>query len=357
MTAVDAGTVQEAGHRRRTTARWWTVGSVAVAAAGTVGLLFGAVHVAPATIARWAWNAVPFVDDDASLSPTQSVVLSQIRLPRVVLGAIVGGALASSGAAYQAVFRNPLADPYLLGAASGAGLGVTIALVTGHGGNGGALPVLPLAAFVGALVSVGLAYRLGTSRAGGRTSTSLVLAGIAVASFFTATQTFVQQQNADTVRQVYTWILGRLSTAGWREVMLVSPYAAVSLITLLAHRRILDVLALGDEEAQSLGISVRRCRAIIVLAASLGTAAAVAASGLIAFVGIIVPHFVRALAGGSYRLVIGLSLAFGAAFLVLVDVVARTIVAPGELPIGVITAFVGAPLFALAIRRSDRGRV
>jgi iron complex transport system permease protein len=355
MTTI-AEAVEGSGGRRRSTAGWSAVALAAVAAAGAIGLMFGAVQVPPSTIARWLWSAMPFADHDA-LSPTQSVVLSQIRLPRVILGAIVGGALASSGAAYQAVFRNPLADPYLLGAASGAGLGVTIALVTGYGGSGGVVPILPLAAFVGALLSVGLAYRLGTSHAAGRTSTSLVLAGIAVASFFTAAQTFVQQQNADTVRQVYTWILGRLGTAGWREVILVAPYAAVSLVTLFAHRRILDVLALGDEEAQSLGISVRRTRAIIVLAASLGTAAAVAASGLIAFVGIIVPHFVRAVAGGSYRLVIGLSVAFGAAFLILADVVARTIVAPGELPIGVVTAVVGAPLFALAIRRSDRGRL
>ena len=354
MMATAAGSIVEARHRRPSTARWAAVAIVALAAAAAIGLMFGAVQIAPSTIARWLWNAVPFVDHDAQLSPTQAVVLTQIRFPRMVLGAIVGGALASSGAAYQAVFRNPLADPYLLGAASGAGLGVTIALVTGHGGSGGTVPILPLAAFMGALVSVGLAYRLGTSRAAGRTSTSLVLAGIAVASFFTAVQTFVQQQNADTVRQVYTWILGRLGTAGWHEVILVAPYAAVSLVTLLAHRRILDVLALGDEEAQSLGISVRRSRAIVVLAASLGTAAAVAAGGLIAFAGIIVPHFVRAMAGGSYRLVIGLSIAFGAAFLVLADVVARTIVAPAELPIGVVTAVVGAPLFALAIR-AERG--
>ncbi len=213
----------------------------------------------------------------------------------------------------------------------------------------------PLAAFVGALAAVALTYVLGVTGGGARVSTaSLILAGVAVASFLTAIQTYVQQRNQDTVRQVYVWILGRLSTAGWREVLMILPYVAVTTVVLLAHRRILDVLAVGDDEATTLGLDARRTRLRIVIAASLGTAAAVAVSGLIGFVGIIVPHTVRLLAGGSYRVILPLSVLFGGAFLVLCDLLARTLRSPAEIPIGVITAFFGAPFFVLVLRTSKR---
>jgi iron complex transport system permease protein len=270
----------------------------------------------------------------------------------VIVGGLVGASLAASGAAYQAVFRNPLADPYLLGAAAGAGLGATIAVA--YGPSGALELTVPIAAFVGAVVGVGLAYGLGRSGVGGRSATSLVLAGVAVASFLTAVQTFLQQQRSDTLRQVYTWILGRLGTSGWDDVRLALPSVVLAVATLWAVRRLLDVVEVGDVEAQSLGLNVGRLRAVVVIAASLATAAAVAVGGLIGFVGIIVPHTVRLLAGGSYRSVLPLSVLFGAAFLILVDLLARTVVAPGEIPIGVITAFVGAPFFVAVLRRSGR---
>jgi iron complex transport system permease protein len=168
-------------------------------------------------------------------------------------------------------------------------------------------------------------------------------------------QTFVQQQNAEDLREVYSWILGGLGTTGWAQVTLVLPYVAVSAAVLIAHRRLLDVLGVGDDEAATLGVRATRVRLWIVVAASLGTAAAVAVSGLIAFVGIIVPHTVRLLVGGSYRLVVPLSLVAGAAFLVLADLLARTAMAPAEIPIGVVTAFFGAPFFAVVLRGSRRG--
>jgi iron complex transport system permease protein len=173
---------------------------------------------------------------------------------------------------------------------------------------------------------------------------------VTVAAFLTAVQTFVQQQNSETIQAVYAWILGRLETAGWHDVLIVLPYVLVSAGLLLWHRRLLDVLAVGDEEASSLGVPVARVRLLVVVAATLGTAAAVALSGLIAFVGIIVPHAVRLLAGTSYRIVLPLSLAFGAGFLVLADLLARSVIAPAELPVGVVTAFFGAPFFALVLR-------
>jgi iron complex transport system permease protein len=175
-----------------------------------------------------------------------------------------------------------------------------------------------------------------------------------VASFLTAVQTFVQQQNSDTLREVYTWILGRLGTAGWNDVVLILPYAAVSIAVLLLHGRLLDVLGLGDDEAESLGLRPTRVRLTVVVAASLATAAAVAVAGLIGFVGIIVPHAVRMIVGASNRWIVPLSALAGAAFLVLADMAARTVVAPAELPIGVVTAVIGAPFFALLLRRSGK---
>jgi len=181
---------------------------------------------------------------------------------------------------------------------------------------------------------------------------ALVLAGVTVATFMAAAQTFVQQQHTETLRDVYVWLLGGFSTASWTDVAIAAPYVAVSATVLVLHRRVLDVLSLGDEEAATLGIDVRRTRLLVVLAATAGTAAAVSVSGLIAFVGIIVPHTIRLLVSTSYRAVVPLSLAVGAGFLVLADVLARTVVSPAELPIGVVTAFFGAPFFAVVLRTS-----
>jgi len=176
------------------------------------------------------------------------------------------------------------------------------------------------------------------------------LAGVAVTSLATALQTFILQRNTDVVRQVYSWILGRLSSATWSDVRLVIPYVILSLGALLIHRRLLDVLRVGDDEAKALGVNVDRVRLIVVLAATLGTAAVVAVSGLIGFVGIIVPHAVRLVAGASYRVVLPVSLVAGAAFLILADIPGRILDNPAETPIGVVTAFLGAPFFLLILR-------
>ena len=324
-----------------------------VVLAGLIAVLVGPADVPGGGVVRELFRWVPGVGP-SDLTEQQRAILWELRAPRVALAGLVGACLSVSGAAYQGAFRNPLADPYLLGAAAGAGLGATIVFVSGSSGVLAAgTPLLPVASFLGALGGVALAYAVGGSM-GGRTTTGLVLAGVAVASFLTAIQTFVQQRNADTLREVYTWILGRLTTAGWSDVVLILPYAVVSVTVLVLHGRMLDVLGLGDDEAGSLGIRPARVRLIIVVAASLATAAAVAVAGLIGFVGIIVPHAVRLVVGTSNRWVVPLSALGGAAFLVFADLVARTLVSPGELPIGVVTALLGAPAFALLLRRSGR---
>jgi iron complex transport system permease protein len=328
----------------------WIVAGVAVVVAATLlGLGVGPVELGFGGILREVASHIPFLSVASPFTDTEDAILWELRAPRVVLGLLVGAMLASAGAAYQGVFRNPLADPYLLGAAAGAGLGATLAIAYGEGAAA-SRDLRPLAAFAGATLGVATAYVLGRSVGGGRSTATLILAGVTVASFLTAVQTFVQQQNTDTVQEVYAWILGQLETSGWQDVLAILPYVGVSWAVLLLHRRLLDVLTVGDEEASSLGVNVARVRLIVLGVATLGTAAAVALSGLIAFVGIIVPHAVRLVAGTSYRIVLPLSLAFGAAFLVLADLLARTIVAPAELPIGVVTAFFGAPFFAVVLR-------
>jgi iron complex transport system permease protein len=259
------------------------------------------------------------------------------------------------------VFRNPLADPYLLGVAAGAGLGATAVIITGANPA-----LLPPAAFAGGIGAVALTYSLGATagrraddaalEAGrGAGTASILLAGVAVAALLTAAQTYLQQAHSQTLQSVYAWILGGLSGATWNQVWLIIPYVIVASAALLAHRRLLDVLRVGETEAGSLGVNVARLRLIVVVAATLGAAAAVAVSGLIGFVGIIVPHLVRLTAGPSYRVVLPVSMIGGAAFLVLTDIAARTVEAPAEIPIGVLTAAIGAPFF-LFVLRSRRAR-
>lgn len=324
----------------------WLVGSVALlVAVALVAMAVGPAGLSPSAIAIQLLNYLPGVHLNGGLNELESAVLWELRAPRVVLAMLVGAMLAVAGAGYQGVFRNPLADPYLLGVAAGAGLGATIAIVSGTDHHS----LVPVAAFVGGVAGVAATYALGRG-VGGRDTNTLILAGVAVAAFLTAFQTYVNQRNSDSLREVYGWILGRFLTAGWRDVVIVLPYIVVALAVILAHRRLLDVLSVGQYEAGSLGVPAARVRLVVVLAATLGTAAAVAVSGLIGFVGIVVPHIVRLLAGSSYRIVLPLSAILGAAFLVSADLVARTIVAPGELPVGVVTAFIGAPFFTLVLR-------
>jgi iron complex transport system permease protein len=329
---------------------WVLAGLGAVAATALVAVCTGPVSIAPHQVILEILDHLPLIDVDSGLSNTEAAIVWELRAPRVTLGLLVGAMLATSGGAYQGVFRNPLADPYLLGIAAGAGLGATVAFVMGAGDGSGGFDVLPLAAFTGALLAVGVTLMVSAGRGRFGSPATLLLAGVAIAAFLTAVQTYLLQRNLDTLRQVYSWILGRLATTGWDEVLLILPYAAISLGAMLAMAGYLDVLGVGDEEASSLGLDPRRIRLFVVIVASLAAAAAVSVSGLIGFVGLIVPHAVRMMAGSSNRIVLPLSVLFGAAFLVMADLLARTVQSPAELPIGVVTAFFGAPFFLMILR-------
>ncbi len=319
------------------------------ATSGAAGLPVGGVLAA---LADW----VPLLGVESSLSASQESILFEIRLPRLVLGMLVGGALGMAGASFQGVFQNPLADPYLLGVSAGAGFGAVLALGFGLDLSWGPFDTVPAAAFVGALVAVGISLVI--ARGGGSSPATLLLGGVAVAAMFSAAQTYaIQRLNENRAREVLSWLFGQLNTSGWKQVGLLATYAGVCGTALYIHRRHLDVLRVGDEEARSLGLDPARSRLVFIVSASLLTAAAVSVSGLIAFVGLVVPHVVRLLVSHSYRVIVPLSALVGAAFLAFVDIGARTLLAPSELPVGVITAMVGAPCFAFVLWRNRWGAV
>ncbi|MEI8322464.1 MAG: iron ABC transporter permease [Actinomycetes bacterium] len=326
-----------------------------------VSVLLGAM-VGPAGPTWWRvplalLDHLPVLSLHSGVTPREWTIIWDIRMPRVVLASLVGSMLSLSGASYQGVFRNPLVDPYLLGVAAGAGLGATLVFTLNRTGSSTwIIDPLPLSAFVGGLLAVFVTYVVGTAFGGQKSASTLVLAGVAVTALATAVQTFVLQRHTDVVRQVYSWILGRLSSATWGDVRLVLPYVIVSSTVLFLHRRLLDIMRVGDDEATALGASVNRVRIVVVIAATLGTSAVVAVSGLIGFVGIIVPHAVRLLAGASYRVIVPLSLLMGASFLIIADIPGRVLQNPSETPIGVVTAFLGAPFFLLLLRTKQGTR-
>ena len=320
---------------------------------GVVSVLQGAGGLAVSGVVRALVGAVPGIDVAQTLTTQQEGLFWQIRVPRTVLAAMVGASLGMAGAGYQGVFRNPLADPYLLGVSAGAGLGAVLALGFGLYLSWGPIGALPAAAFLGAVLAVTGSVLV--ARGSFRTPATLLLAGVAMAALFSATQTYaLQRLDQDRAREVLSWLFGRLATHGWQPVLLLVPYVVLAGVVLLVHARHLDVLRLGDDEARALGLRPARSRLVVVTAATLLTAAAVSVSGLIGFVGLVTPHVVRLVVGHAYRMVLPLSALVGGAFLALADIGARTLAAPAELPVGVVTAFVGAPFFCVVLWRGRR---
>jgi len=278
-------------------------------------------------------------------------ILWDIRLPRTALMLLTGAALAGSGAAYQGLFRNPLADPYLIGVASGAGLGAVLAMSIQWPYTALGLMVVPAAAFVASLLTVFLVYNF--ARVGGSVpTTNLILAGVAVSSFATSLTSFLMLRSTGELRRAMIWLFGGVSLNSWDAILALTPYLAIGLTALALSGHALNLLQFGDEQATQLGLDVRRAKTIVIVAASLVTAAAVSFAGIIGFVGLIVPHVVRIWWGVDYRRIIPLSILGGASALLLADVLARVALAPQELPVGIITALAGAPFFLWVLRRA-----
>lgn len=321
-----------------------------LAAALLLSVAVGSVFIPPAALGQMLADRLRGLPTGEAYRTFETILFS-LRLPRTALVALAGAGLAGSGAAYQGLFRNPLADPYLVGVASGAGLGAILAMTGGLSGTVAGMMVVPMAAFVGALVTVWLVYQLARV---GRTvpTTNLILAGVAISSFATALTSFLMLISTGELRRAIVWLLGGAAVSGWRPVLAALPYISVGLALLLTTGHALNVFQFGEEQAQQLGLPVARVRLLVVVAASLTTAAAVSFAGIIGFVGLIVPHVVRFLWGGDYRRILPLSVIGGATLLLLADVLARVVMAPQELPVGIITALTGAPFFLWLLRRA-----
>jgi iron complex transport system permease protein len=319
-----------------------------------LSVAIGAVFIPPATVTRIILDTISFQSDPGTWSDTMAIIVVQLRLPHTILIALAGAALAASGAAYQGLFQNPLADPYLIGVASGAGLGAVLAMSVNWPDNLLGFFSIPLAAFIGAALTVIIVYRL--ARFGNVLSTTnLILAGVAVGSFASALTSFIMLRSEGEVRRAIAWLLGGSTISGWAPVVASLPYIILSLGILIASGHALNVLQFGDEQAQQLGLPVERVKIVIILAASLATATAVSFTGVIGFIGLIVPHLARILWGPDYRHLVPLSILGGATALLIADLLARTLLAPQEIPIGIITALAGAPFFLWVLRRSQRG--
>jgi iron complex transport system permease protein len=305
-----------------------------------LSLAIGSVFLSPAEL----WAALL-----GHGSQTAHAILWDIRLPRTVLIALTGMALGGSGAAYQGLFRNPLADPFLIGVASGAGLGAVIALNIQWPYSVWGLMAIPMAAFIAGLITIFIVYSL--ARVGKTVpTTNLILAGVAFSSFATSLTSFLLLRSTGEVRRALGWLLGGASQSGWTAILALIPYVFIGLGILIFSGPALNLLQFGDDQAQQLGLNVSRAKTLLLIAASLATAAAVAFSGIIGFIGLIVPHVMRLWFGVDYRRLIPLSIIGGASALIISDVIARVVLAPQEIPVGIVTALAGAPFFLWVLR-------
>jgi iron complex transport system permease protein len=318
-----------------------------------VSIALGAVYISPGTILRILGTMLPGMQIVQNWPISFETIIKAVRLPHTVLVALTGAALASSGAAYQGLFRNPLADPYLIGVASGAGLGAVFAMSLNWPTELLGYYLIPIGAFVGAIITVLLVYQL--ARVNGMVPlTTLILAGVAVGAFASAVTSFLMLRSDAQIHRAISFLLGGAPMAGWNPVLAALPYLAVGMGMLTLYGHPLNVIQFGEEEAKQMGLNVDRAKAMIIVTASLTTAVAVAFSGIIGFIGLIVPHVVRIIWGPDYRKLIPISILLGSTTLLFADLLARILLAPSTLPVGIVTAMAGAPFFLWILRRAKR---
>ena len=329
----------------------------AIAALGLfLVLLIGAATATGSTdisidiISRLFISRLPFAGTTETLPGSLETIIFDIRLPRVLLAGIVGAALAVAGATYQGLFRNPLADPYLIGVAQGASLGAVTGFLLPVSGSFLGIGIVPVFAFAGAMMATAIVY--GISRSGSNVAVStLILAGVALGALLGSIVSYLVIFSGDKIHGIIFWLMGSFSLSQWSDVQIVLPYVAAGTIVILLCARQLNIMQLDEEQAQQLGINVERLKLILLAAATLITASAVSFVGTIGFVGIIVPHTVRLIWGADHRFLLPLSILTGAIFMIIADLIARVALSPLEIPIGVITALFGAPFFLYLLRR------
>jgi iron complex transport system permease protein len=317
----------------------------------------GPVFVPPGEVLRVLLAQIPGLSVKADWQEFAPTIVFSIRLPHAMLMALTGAALAGSGAAFQGLFRNPLADPYLIGVASGAGLGAVFALAVKWPSSLLGMYGVPAAAFLGAIATIALVYSLARV---GRTlpTTTLILAGVAVSAFASSLTSFLMLRSNQELRRALSWLLGGSVMDGWDPFWAALPYVLVGLGFLSFSGHSLNLLQFGEEQAQQLGLNTERAKLLLILAASLATAAAVAFAGVIGFIGLVVPHTIRLVWGNApygaydYRRLLPLSILGGGSALLAADLLARMLLAPQVLPVGIITALAGAPFFLYLLRRA-----
>jgi len=318
-----------------------------------VATSIGSVKIPLLTTFRILLDRLPFVDISPTWQSTITTIVLEIRLPRVILAGLVGAALAIAGATYQGLFRNPLADPYLIGVAQGASLGAIVGFLLPTAWNIPGFGIIPLLAFIGALLATVIVYAL--ARVGKTLPvTTLILSGVALSALLGSIVSYLIISSGEKMHGIIFWLMGSFSMSQWSEVRIVLPYVAVGTAVIIIFARLLNVMQLDEEQAQQLGVNVERLKLILLAAATLITAAGVSFVGTIGFVGIIIPHAVRLIWGADHRFLLPLSVLTGAIFMILTDIAARTVLAPTEIPIGVITAICGAPFFLYLLRRRKK---
>ncbi|MGE5573813.1 MAG: FecCD family ABC transporter permease [Bacteroidota bacterium] len=327
--------------------------ALAVVLVMAVAAGIGSVHIPPAEVAGILLRRLPFVSRGAGPTwwpASHEAILLQVRLPRILLSAMVGASLSVAGAALQGLLRNPLADPYVAGVSAGAGLGATIAMVAGVPLSVLGVGSVPILAFITAVATMVVVYSI--ARVSGRLPTdTFLLAGVVVGSFLWAVISFLLVVSGDTLREAMMWLMGSLSGRGYAHVKMAFPYMAAGIAALVVLARDFNLISLGDEEARYLGLDPEEFKRVAILAASLVTAAAVSVGGIIGFVGLVVPHTMRLILGPDHKVLMPACVFAGAGFLVAADTLARVVIAPGEIPVGVITALAGGPFFLYLLRR------
>ena len=334
---------------------WWRlgVGLVLVLVIAMVAGGLGSVYIPPWTVAKIVVDGLPFIEISGSWPDSWGTIIWNLRFPRIVLAGLVGAALAVSGATYQGLFRNPLADPYFIGVAAGAALGATIVLLTNVPVYYDGFSVLPIAASAGALAAVSATY-LVARRSGELPLLTLILAGLAISSLLGAVTSYVSISSDPDVRPLLGWLLGGFIGTQWDDIFTVLPYMIPATFIMMAYARVLNMFQVNEEEAKHLGVNVERTKMVLIVLASITAAAAVSVSGIIGFVGIIAPHIVRIIWGNDHRFLLPMAMITGCGFLILADLAARTLVSPTELPVGIVTAFCGAPFFLILLSRARR---
>jgi iron complex transport system permease protein len=347
----EPGSAYFSGKRARQYSIWGL--AIALVAIVVLATSVGSVHIPFLTTFRVLIAKLPLIDIAQTWQSAIGTIVLEIRLPRVILAGLVGAALATAGATYQGLFRNPLADPYLIGVAQGASLGAVIGFLLPVAWHNLGFSIIPLLAFIGALVATATVY--GLARVGKVLPvTTLILAGVALGALLGSIVSYLIISSGEKMHGIIFWLMGSFALSQWSEIGIVLPYVAVGTAVILIFARLLNVMQLDEEQAQQLGVNVERLKLILLAAATLITAASVSFVGTIGFVGIIIPHAVRLIWGADHRFLLPLSVLTGAIFMILADLIARTMLAPTEIPIGVITAICGAPFFLYLLRRRKK---